>query len=391
MLNEFSAADDGSTLDQKLARHNFMAMASAQNSDVGRAPGLLLTTEDVRQIRAYVQAGLALPVDLDQVRTLLGGQSGISGLAPEDIRDLYQAIKEHCQSWNPLESNIRKVGSDLNVFSANLLIVARQLITFIKGLESYQGLKVGDLTLEQIEQLPPVEIKPGDRQKIPVLVDYIGDLKILLEQHSASTLEVKNGVSTFKTVLKTKIAPDVSLKVRLSSSAETDEEIARLNAEATALAERIEHKANEYSEYVKYALIGLWWGPVGVAITGGIYGQKAEQVRHEKNALIEEKRIVEKKLLDLNKLLGLLRGLETNLEDLEGRIHDATVGISGLESLWLLMTELVESSRDRLVGLDNATYLAILESRFTSIISNWTAVEKQSLDLLTAFDKAIAR
>lgn len=381
------------TLDEMLmASGNFMKVASGQETQVARDPGLILTTEDVRQIRAYVSSGLALPTNPQQVRKLLGNySSGISGLAPEDIRDLYAMIKAHCQTWAPLESDIRKVGSDLYVFSDSLLETARTIVEFITGLESYQILKVADLTPEQIDALPPVALAPNDRQKIPVLMSFFEELKTLLQEHSASTTRVKAGVGEFKNTLSSSIAPDVSLKVQLSNSADTSREVARLNGELAILTQRIDQKTAEYGEYVKYALIGVWWGPIGAAITGSIYGIKAENVRKEKNELIESKRRIEEQLMKLNHLLGLLRTLETNLQDLEGRIDGATVGISGLESIWVLLEELVKSSENRVARLNNATYLAIVVLQFNVVISSWVDIKKQSLELLTAFDNAIGR
>lgn len=381
------------TLDEMLmASGNFMKVASGQETQVARDAGLILTTEDVRQIRAYVSSGLALPTNPQQVRKLLGNySSGISGLAPEDIRDLYAMIKAHCQTWAPLESDIRKVGSDLYVFSDSLLETARTIVEFITGLESYQILKVADLTPEQIDALPPVALAPNDRQKIPVLMSFFEELKTLLQEHSASTTRVKAGVGEFKNTLSSSIAPDVSLKVQLSNSADTSREVARLNGELAILTQRIDQKTAEYGEYVKYALIGVWWGPIGAAITGSIYGIKAENVRKEKNELIESKRRIEEQLMKLNHLLGLLRTLETNLQDLEGRIDGATVGISGLESIWVLLEELVKSSENRVARLKSATYLAVVVLQFNVVISNWTNIKKQSLELLTAFDNAIGR
>ncbi|MFK3969750.1 alpha-xenorhabdolysin family binary toxin subunit A [Pseudomonas sp. NPDC087358] len=381
------------TLDEMLmASGNFMKVASGQETQVARDPGLILTTEDVRQIRAYVSSGLALPTNPQQVRKLLGNySSGISGLAPEDIRDLYAMIQAHCQTWAPLESDIRKVGSDLYVFSDSLLETARTIVEFVTGLESYQSLRVADLTPEQIDALPPVALAPGDRQKIPVLMSFFEELKTLLQEHSASTTRVKAGVGEFKKTLSSSIAPDVSLKVQLSNSADTSREVARLNGELAILTQRIDQKTAEYGEYVKYALIGVWWGPIGAAITGSIYGIKAENVRKEKNELIESKRRIEEQLMKLNHLLGLLRTLETNLQDLEGRIDGATVGISGLESIWVLLEELVKSSENRVARLKSATYLAVVVLQFNVVISNWTNIKKQSLELLTAFDNAIGR
>lgn len=381
------------TLDEMLmASGNFMRVASGQETQVARDPGLILTTEDARQIRAYVRSGLALPTDLEQVRRLLGNySSGIKGLALEDIRDLYAMINAHCQTWDPLESDIRKVGSDLNVFSDNLLVTARIIVEFVTSLESYQSLRVSDLTPEQIDALPPVALAAGDKQKIPVLLSFFDELKMLLQEHRASTIRVKTGVRDFHQTLVGNIAPDVSRKLQLSSSAEASREVALLNADLANLTQRIDQKTAEYGQYVNYALIGVWWGPIGAAITGSIYGIKAETVRKEKNELIETKRRVETQLMKLNKLLGLLRVLETNLEDLEGRIDGAMAGITGLESIWVLLDDLVKSSQTRVDGLNNATYLAILVSRFQVVISNWTHIQKQSFDLLTAFDNAIGR
>jgi len=381
------------TLDEMLmASGNFMSVASAQNAEVARDPGLILTTEDARQIRSYVRTGLELPTDLEQVRQLLGNYSSdIKGLAPQDIRDLYAMINAHCQTWAPLESDIRKVGSDLYAFSDALLETARTLVEFVTGLESYQSLKVSDLSPEQIDALPPVALAPGDTLKIHILAGFFDELNTLLEEHRVSTTRVKAGVGEFRKTLRGSIAPDVSLKVRLSNSADTSREVARLNGELASLTQRIDQKTAEYGAYVKYALIGVWWGPIGAAITGSIYGIKAENVRKEKNELIESKRRVEQQLMKLNTLLGGLRTLETNLEDLEGRIDGATVGIAGLESIWVLLEELVKSSHKRVADLNNATYLAILVLRFNIVISNWLDIKKQSFDLLTAFDNAIDR
>lgn len=393
MLQTKPLALSAYTLDEMLmASGNFVKVASGKDAQVARDPGLILTTEDARQIRAYVRSGLALPTHLAQVRQLLGNySSGIKGLAAEDIRDLYVMINAHCKTWAPLESDIRQVGSDLNVFSDSLLHAARAIVEFVTGLESYQSLRVSDLTPKQIEALPPVALTPGDQQLLPVLMSFFEEMNTLPLEHSASTTRVNIGIGEFRKTLRASIARDVSLKVQLSNSAATNREVARLNAELARLTQRIDQKTAQYAEYVKYALIGVWWGPIGASITGSIYGIKAENVRKEKNELIQTKRRVEGQLMKLNKLLGLLRTLETNLKDLEGRIDGATVGLSGLQSIWVLLEQLVKSSQSRVQGLNNATFLAILVFRFNVVISNWTDIKKQSFDLLTAFDKAIGR
>lgn len=391
MLTTDTGINDSYTPDDVMtATRNFMNVVSGNEPQSERDPGLILTSEDVRQIRRYIKAGLELPLELSQVRQSLGNyDSSVRGLEPAAIRDLYQEIHNHASSWSPIEQNIKKVGSDLNVFAGSLIEPSRLLVENIQALASYQQLQIKDLTPEQIDKLPPVELVPGDRKKLDSLGVLFDEMSACITRHGTSTGKVKEGVSVFKNVLRDEIATNVNRKANLASSREANEEVARLNAEVAQLNERIEQKAGEYSRHCRDAWIGVWWGPIGAAISGSIFGPKATRALREKNALIEQKRELEKKLDRLNRLLASLIALETNLQDMRIRVDGAISGVSSLESLWLLLSELIESSRSKLMDLDNATALIILVSRFKTIISNWTDIKKQSYDLLTAFDKAL--
>lgn len=369
---------------------DLMNVLSGKGEGVARAPGLLITNEDVRSIRRYVNTGLSLPTKLEEVSQLVGGSdNGIAGLAPDAIAELHVGIQTHARSWSAIETNMQKVGSDLYVFSGNLITIATNVVDFIKGLESYQTLQVGDLTPAQIDQMPPVAFMDQDSKKIPGLLALVDDLKVYIKDHSASTTRTRVGVTDFKRCLKDEIAPGVALKIRLARSGNAGDEIARLTADVDQLNNRINQKLAEYEEYSEYKWIGFWWGVIGGMVSYSIYGPKATAALSEKDHLIKEKRQVELTLKKQNRLLGDLLAFETSLQDLKTRIDGAASGVSNIESLWVLLEELVESSHDRLKNTNNALYLVSFVSRFQTLLANWKEIQVQSFDLLTAFNNAL--
>ncbi|WP_295476507.1 alpha-xenorhabdolysin family binary toxin subunit A [uncultured Pseudomonas sp.] len=369
---------------------DFINAAAGKGEGAFRDPGLLVTNEDVRAIRRYVNTGLALPTDLQQIRQLLGNyESTVAGLSPEDIQRLYGDIREHAASWSGLEDDMRAVGSDLHVFAGNLVSTTQDTIEFIQHLDSWRTLGLEDLTPEQLEQMPPTELVEGDRKKLPGLLALVGELKRHIQVHSASTLRVRDGAAQFKGRLREEIAPGVALKIQLANSVEAGNEVTELREELRRLNERIDQKTKEYEEYCKYRWVGFVWGVIGGAISLSIYGPKASAVLKEKDQLVKERNSLETKLRRLDKFLADLHEFETHLQDLKIRIDGAISGVSNVESLWVLLKDLVDSSYRQLESMDDVKLLVIFVSRFRTMIANWQEIQKQALDLLTAFNKAV--
>ncbi|MEQ4311523.1 alpha-xenorhabdolysin family binary toxin subunit A [Pseudomonas syringae] len=387
---QFTDGNEHSLEEVSRVSKELMDVLTGQDAEVARAPGLLITNEDVRRIRRYVNTGLALPTALEEVRQLVGGSdNGIPGLGPEAIAELHTGIQNHAKSWSAIETNMQKVGSDLYVFSGNLITIATEIVGFIKGLDSYQTLQVGDLTPSQIDQMPPVALMDQDSKKMPGLLALIDDLKVYIKEHSASTTRTRVGVIEFKRHLKDDISPAVALKINLVSSGSAGNDIAWLTGEAEQLNKRINQKLAEYEAYCDYRWIGFWWGFLGGAVSYSIYGPKASAALFEKDTLIEEKRQIELSINKKNRLLSDLLAFETSLQDLKARIDGAASGVSNIESLWVLLEELVESSYDRIKSTSNAVYLVSFVSRFQTLMSNWKEIQAQAFDLLTAFNNAL--
>ena len=182
----------------------------------------------------------------------------------------------------------------------------------------------------------------------------------------------------------------MGLKIALCASNGNDKEIARLAAEVDIINLLIAEKLATYESYSDYKWLGIWWGPVGFAISASIYGPKAAATAAEKDQLITQKQALEQQISARNTLLSSLVGFETSLQDLKIRIDGASGSASSLESMWGLIQGYIDSSYRKLEGITDATYLVIFVTRLESIISSWISIRKQAQDLLTAFNNVTA-
>ena len=65
-----------------------------------------------------------------------------------------------------------------------------------------------------------------------------------------------------------------------------------------------------YKKLVGLAFTGMAAGPLGLVITGGVFGDKAEKCRKQKNQLIEQRKIVREKVREVDRVSNLLDGLQ---------------------------------------------------------------------------------
>ncbi|MBV7555519.1 alpha-xenorhabdolysin family binary toxin subunit A [Pseudomonas sp. PDM28] len=369
---------------------DFMGAVSGTLEGVEREKGLLVTNDDIRKIKRYVNAGLKLPIEINEIEQIYKfDQVSITGLTSADMQVLFLPMRSHAASWSPLESNMKKVGSDLHVFADNFTSNSQSIIKYLESLPSYiSGTgKVGDLSPEEIDNLPEIQLTEGEKKKIPALLELVEELKTVITEHSASTKTTKDQISEFKLqidALKSKLG----LKVTLCNSHNFNEKIKELNDDLKLHNDRIDQKLAEIGEYSK----NKWWGVIGgvfgFLVSSTIYGAKANKARNELEQLTTKRREIESEIATTNTVLASLLAFETSLQDLHLRIEDAAGSSSNLESLWQLIQTYVESSSKKLVDVTNAMYLVTFATKLITMMDNWSAIKKQAGDLLTAFNNA---
>lgn len=370
---------------------DFMGAVSGTLEGVERERGLLVTNDDIRKIRRYVNAGLALPIEIDEIEQIHKyDQLNIAGLKSADMQKLYKSMRNHAETWSPLESNMKRVGSDLHVFADNFTSSSQSIIHYLTSLPSYiSGIgKVGGLSPEEIDNLPEIQLTGDEKRKIPALLGLVEELKAVITEHSASTQITKAQITEFKWKISNSLKPALGLKIALCNSRNFDVEIKLLNERLEILNQRINGKLAEIEEYSKSKWWGLIGGAIGFIIASTIYGDKANKARNELDLLTTERREIETKVATTNAILASLRAFETSLQDLHVRIEGAAGSSSNLESLWELIQAYIDSSSKRLDGVTNAMYLVSFVSRLTTMMDNWSAIKKQAGDLLTAFNNA---
>ena len=370
---------------------NFMAAASGTLSGVERGPGLLVTNDDIKKIKRYVNSGLALPTDINEIEQLYKyDQLNISGLYSADMQILYQNMKNHASSWSPLESSMRAVGSDLHVFADNFTSSCNSIINHLRELPGYISStgRISGLTPEEIDNLPEIQLTEDEKQKIPALLELVDDLKTVIAEHSQSTQTTKAEIAKFKNEINDSLKPALELKIALCKSHNFDVNINNLNNELDIINQRTDEKYAEIEQYSQSKWWGLLGGAVGFIVTTTIYGKKAQQARNELDLLIAKRREIEAKIATISVVLASLRAFDTSLYDLKVRVAEAAGSSSSLDSLWLMIQKYVDSSSKRLNGVTNAMYLKSFVTRLTTMMENWLAIKRQAGDLLTAFNNA---
>lgn len=372
---------------------DFISAASGTLEGVERDKGLLITNEDIRKIKRYVTEALVLPIKTNEIEQLHKyDRLNIIGLKSADIQALFNAMRNHAATWSPLESSMKKVGSDLHVFADNFTSSSQSIIDYLTQLPSYTtGVgKINGLTQQEIDNLPEIQLTGDEKQKIPVLLDLVEDLKSVITEHSKSTQLTKNQIATFKREITNSLKPALGLKIALLNSHNFNEEVKLLNQRLETLDQRISEKMAEIEKYSQSKWWGLFGGFVGLIITSSIYGSKAQQARNEMNLLIEERRDVEANIATTHEILSSLRTFETKLQDLQVRIEGAEGSSSNLESLWQLIESYIDSSSNKLNGVTDAMYLVLFVSKLKAIRENWLTIKKQAGDLLTAFNNSLS-
>ncbi|OCR25713.1 hypothetical protein AFK24_07070 [Pseudomonas syringae] len=364
----------------------FINVVSSASPEVTRAPGVLATAKDIQALRRFAADANALPQRLDQVKFLLGyDKIDVPGLEPKDILNLYNDIQNTAELWPYLEINMKNVSAGLGVFADNLKSIGNDVIAQIQRFDSYSNEGVVDEYKDvPLESIPHSPLLASDEKRVSTLGSFIKELNDLLDEQKKEAADVKDRITDYKYEL-TGLAAKVGLKRKLCLTAASNMDSSNLNEQIESLNTRIAEEQRTYETYCRYIWVGAWWGPVGLAISGGIYGFKANDVWGGIERLISEKQQLSDKLQS-GKAANALVTFETSLQDLTLRIDGAASGATNLQELWTTITTYIMSAAKRFKDTGNATLLTVLVSRLTNLISNWQEVKLKAELLQSAFD-----
>ncbi|MGY3941462.1 alpha-xenorhabdolysin family binary toxin subunit A [Aeromonas tecta] len=370
-----------------------LKLLTGSQTDGGRAAGIF-TADDLIKILLYVRAARKLPQNLEQFTKEIGSDStGIPGLEPKEIIDLYQKITGHANRWTPVESLVKKQAASLEVASEDIVRIGGQVIKAINQMDIIEQLKtIKDSTLT----IPISSDKDTKIQK--ALPEVIARLKEICIKQQEKTLEVLRAVRDYKTEISggtlsnnqavTGLEPAIADKKERAKKANLDGQIKELQDSIDDLQKDIDQLKKDYDKYVGLAFTGAAGGIIGLAITGGIFGDKAEKARKERNSKIQEKDEKSKDLKRKQQVQGILNQFATQFTDIGMRLLDAEQSLEHLDFLWTDIIVRIDQSVDKWKQVKDSDMLLSFVTDLEGIVKPWSEVGNMSTGLEKVFDKA---
>ncbi|MDX7999039.1 XaxA [Xenorhabdus sp. Reich] len=363
-------------------------------------PGGIFTKDDLINIKLYVKHSLELPSTLEGVKGYIGYKDiDIEGLKPENITTLFKDVHDHALSWSGVESKVQQQSIDLENAGRQINLTGNEIISVIDQMPIIERVKtkLGELTDKQLAQITYTN---DDKEIAVELGNIIESMKSDIKKQQENTLQVRTAVSDFKLKLiggelsDGKIAqglqPQVNSKKKLMDENNLSRTINDLQDKIDKKNEEIEQLKKDYDKYVGLAFSGMAGGIIGWAITGGIFGDKAEKARKQKNNLIDEVKELQAQVKDKSALQTAIQNLSLNFYGIHTSMLDAEVALSHLDFMWSTMLTQITTSKDKFAEINDALKLTSFVATFRQVISPWKDVQGSAAQLVKTFDEALA-
>lgn len=364
---------------------------SIADSDETRDTGLILTKEQVKHLKRYEMAGLALPVDIDDVIAYLGYETGAGkGLEATDFQRSFQLIHDHAGQWNPLRTDLLTVSDRLQTFAVSMQVNGKSMTEVfddIKALgliEKYDIKTLADLRRVEMElgtKFPNIE--KIDREDIGYYLDQILG-KVREREAEANT--IKQRLDKFGKELANKVIPEIKLKLATIDNNSLGSEIKSLQTKIDARAKDIEEKNKEYKQLVKEAIGGVTSGLIFVIYVS----VQAEKIRKERNQLRQRQDADIALMESKSRILASLNRVRADFQDLDLLVIDADIATKNLITVWNTLSTFIAASSEEIKGINDGLSLRRFKNQFNLVVAPWATIEKDAKALQAVFAQADA-
>lgn len=355
--------------------------------------GFLIRREDIRNTRRYVEFAKLLPLSLEVVKKRLNYESiDIEGLSPEDILALNERAVAHANTWPALESGSKELARLLESFSEQFLTIGEGILALIKDVELGRRLNgtLEALTEQEQETLNVMLVDNTERQAIAAMTQYLEQSKTRTNHFIKSVAGVEAMAKAFEQGLSDELIPLVKSKMMAYKNSGKEYEREELLKTILELDERIDKLASDYSRSVGISFAGLVVGPVGLLISGGIFGSKAEKIRKEKNRLIVERQELKMQVNNADKLIELIDDLQVHFIDLQGRMLSAEVGAKQLSQVWTYIARYLNEASEELAQVNTMLELHTFALNFATVINPWRSIKNYTVQISNAFNEMVS-
>jgi uncharacterized protein Smg (DUF494 family) len=343
-----------------------IAASAGDQEDVLRASGLILTKEQLINVKRYESRGLSLPVERKDVINYLGYERGAGpNLEATDFQNSFALIRNHAARWNPIRTELMNVSSELWVFADRMLVYERGVQEII----------------DRMSGEPQGGVDPEDKADLLYCINQVLDL-VRQRQNATTALKVK--LDDFAVVLSREVMPVIEFKLDSIRDkippGKTDSLIADIGNRSTRL--------NEIQrEYTTLVTASLSSGAESLDLR--IYTDaQVDRLRRQIRQVREEQQLSILKLMRKSWIHGTLHRIRDDLQDMKLVVLDADIATKNLVIVWNnLHTYLSESARegDR---INDSLTLRRLMNGFRLVANPWGGIKLNTDRLLRVFKEA---
>lgn len=363
---------------------DYIQMAAGNNPKATRDRGLFVVPEDLKKINDFARYANQLPVEYVHVVRYLGyPEAPVEALGAHAIARMHQDLHALVFIWNGIQREMKSVASTLISFHSDLEAYGNRIVERIKKMDGFEvgEALVGDFTGQKVGELPSMPFREKDLSALPSLFALTQELVTRAHDYAERARQVRNLMESFIQDL-TRTRSSIGRKMALIASDKSSDIAISLNQELAELNTSIEEVERTYKTFTDYIWVGAYWGPVGLLISGTIYGPTAIDTKSKHNTLIERKAELSNKLKTVNHLAPLLSRLQLDLQKLYLLTNEALNGAGNIENLWVMLGTWIETSVKSIRRTNNATELFLFEANLSTMIKKWSEVKREAVILM---------
>ncbi|MCU1721220.1 MULTISPECIES: alpha-xenorhabdolysin family binary toxin subunit A [unclassified Pseudomonas] len=353
-------------------------------------PALIFTADNLRSIKRYVEYVYRLPKSADEISE--GHNFALLGLDANLVLRHYASLRKHAEAWDIIERESKRLGTQLEQFAKEFLAQGDHLLSALKSTAAYGRLSerlvdvMDDVTLQH---LPYRVLDSKDQAQIVNVGVYLSFIREDIDEAKQDIATIKERAIWFTDAVVKQLRPEIDWLMQRLNNVEAEKIISTLRAEIEPMDGLIAQKSAEYQALVGYAFSGLAFGLIGVAITGGIYGAQAEQVRAEKNELICRRDALAQKIAAISPMIGSFEKTSLQIADLKFRLTEVQTAAKNLEDVWSMLGVYVEESEEEMRRIDTDIKLATFIHRFERVVRPWESIRGLSAQLSRIFNETL--
>ena len=344
----------------------------------------LITKNDIQKIKNYIATAKALPRTIEAVENQLQAKStNIVGLEPYDIVELNHTIINNANSWNDIESSMKRVGGSLATFSEDLESFGQEIIDAIVSMPGYVNYvgTISTLTEEEINSLPPLEIGKTEKNRFGSIRESLVFIANSIDEKKLNNQDIVLRLQYFKAELNNKVVIDIGSKMKLANTSEINRQITDLNLAIDKAQTLLDEKVREAEPgFFTHVFAAMSPYPQGV--------YQAAQILTFKYIipLINQRDLLVEQVKQKDILAGTLLLLSTDLESLLLYVEGAIQSTSQLETLWISISEYINASQNKMMGMNDFLTLRSFVSSLRVVLKNWKTIQNNANALITAFE-----